>query len=462
MSASELWSATWPWLWPTALLAAWIAVSLVGVRRLLRWLERRSTGSSTLSERFVRRARQVLVGAAVAVGVVLWGIVVPTSDAVTRFLVRDVQPWLWPTVALAVWLVGMHAATRRAIAWLEQRTQRTTNQLDDAFTTALARPLSWLVALVGVAVWADLVPLPAGATSYVELGSKAVAVLVLIIFADGFVQAWMTRRAMHSKVLATSGGVLRSGARLLIWVLGLLMIISTMGIDITPILASLGLGSLAIGLALKNTLEDFFAGLLLAADQAIRVGDFVDIESGQGGWVLSIGWRTTRLRTRDDIHVIVPNSKLSQSTLFNRSLPQSEVSFTVDVGVHYASDLDHVARVAREVAKDVITTSPKAVAQFEPRVVYGEFGDSSINFRVWLRARSWDDHFGLRDAFIRALHPRFQAEGIVIPFPIRTLDVPAGTRVQIERVETRPEGASSSDRPRAEASAPPTNGGGVG
>ena len=139
------------------------------------------------------------------------------------------------------------------------------------------------------------------------------------------------------------------------------------------------------------------------------------------------------MRTRDDVVIIIPNSRLSQSTVVNRSMPSPEVSFKVIVGVAYDSDLATVATVTHTVAQSSQIEDTGAVTSYEPRILFHAFNDSSVDLTVWLRARSWEDHFRLRDAFIRRLHVRYDAEQINIPFPIRTLHVP--TEIPVATVD---------------------------
>ena len=223
-------------------------------------------------------------------------------------------------------------------------------------------------------------------------------------------------------MLATSGGVLRTTAKMVIYALGGLTVLSAIDIDITPIIASLGIGSLAIGLALQKTLEDFLAGLLIAADQPIRVGDFVQLQESVAGFVLSIGWRTVRIRTRDDQYIIVPNAQMAQATVINRSMPTSEVGFIVHLGVAFDSDLEQAREVILAVATRLQKEHPDAVSDFEARAVYTGFGASEVKMNVWMRSNSWRAHFRLQDAFVRAILPAFREAGITIPFPVRTLE----------------------------------------
>jgi len=200
-----------------------------------------------------------------------------------------------------------------------------------------------------------------------------------------------------------------------------MLILANLGISLTPILTTLGIGSLAVAIALQDTLGNLFAGLYIKADRPIEIGQYVRLESGEEGYVDAIGWRSTRIRMLPNNMVVVPNSKIVQSNITNYYLPDRELAVLVEVGVHYDSDLEKVERVTREVAKEVLQTVPGGVPHFEPFIRYHTFSDSSINFTVILRGREFVDNFLIRHEFIKRLHVRYQKEGIVIPFPIRTV-----------------------------------------
>ncbi|HWP59192.1 MAG TPA: mechanosensitive ion channel family protein [Candidatus Acidoferrales bacterium] len=202
---------------------------------------------------------------------------------------------------------------------------------------------------------------------------------------------------------------------------GGMIILDNLGVSLTPILTTLGIGSLAVAIALQDTLGNFFAGLYIKADRFIEVGQFVRIETGEEGYVDHIGWRSTRIRMLPNNTVIVPNSKLVQSIITNYDMPDRELAVLVQVGVHYSSDLEKVERVTSQVAKEIMQTVPGAVPSFEPFIRYHTFGDSSINFTVILRAREFVDNFLIKHEFIKRLQARYHQEGIVIPFPIRTV-----------------------------------------
>jgi small-conductance mechanosensitive channel len=207
----------------------------------------------------------------------------------------------------------------------------------------------------------------------------------------------------------------------LVAVLGLLVVLNGIGLSITPMLTALGVGGLAVALALQEPLANFFAGLFITLAGQIRVGDYVKLDSGQEGYVVDFSWRSTRLRMLANNLVVVPNAKLAQSIVVNHHLPSQDLAVLVEVGVDYASDLRQVERVVIEVGRRVMAEVPGGVPDFEPFIRYHTFADSSINFTVILRAKEFVDQYLIKHEFVKRLHTRFNDEGIVIPFPIRTI-----------------------------------------
>ncbi len=436
----EFFNDAWPWIWPTVALTAWISVFVYLARQSRRWLaERLSEDVFYRTEaRFVNNLLRLILLGLILLGLYVFFLVAPVGTTARQYVATEVRPWVWATLLVLAFLGFGFFGVRRSLIYLNNQAKRSDQRYDDAVVQALTRPLYVTVAVLGANLWASIVPMPEGLTVYIAAASETMVIVLIILFIDGLTQGWMIARADQSKVLRTSGVVLRTALRVALYTVGAVMILSSLGIDATPIMASLGVTSIAIGLALKTTLEDFIAGLLLAADQPVSVGDFVELEQGESGVVLSIGWRTTRLLTREDMHVIVPNSRLAASTLVNRSRPREEGKFVVEVGVAYHSDLDHVAEVTAEVATWLHREDPRAPKKFRPHVTYKEFGDSAVTLCVWLSARTWEEHWGLRDRFIRFLHKRYAEEGITIAFPTRTLDIPPGTVVRTEPVQAKP------------------------
>lgn len=146
------------------------------------------------------------------------------------------------------------------------------------------------------------------------------------------------------------------------------------------------------------------------------------LDSGEEGSVHDISWRTTVIQTLAGNLILVPNAKLTEMIVTNYTLQERGMAVTIGMGVHYASDLAKVERVTCEVAAEVMREAPGGVPDFIPSIRYHTFGESSINFSVTLRAKTFVDQFPIKHDFIKRIHARFAREGIVIPYPIRALN----------------------------------------
>lgn len=210
-------------------------------------------------------------------------------------------------------------------------------------------------------------------------------------------------------------------ASIFIYITGGIIILSHFNIEISPLIATLGIGSLAVGLALQGTLSNFFAGLHLVYDKPIKVGDYIEIDPQTAGFVEDIGWRSTRIRTLTNVRVIVPNSKLAESVIINDSLPEKQTYFPVSCGVAYSSDLEKVEKIAIEVGKRIQKSVPGAVPDYVPTVRFYNFGESNIEFNTFLLAKTPTDKFIIRHEFIKALKKEFDRKGIEISYPVRKI-----------------------------------------
>jgi small-conductance mechanosensitive channel len=326
------------------------------------------------------------------------------------------------TVSWAVGRILSAFVIARVPRWMAPRQQA----LAQSMAQVLRARLPWWFLLIGIWVSAGYWPLTAEGRLLVER----------TVFVLGAVSVTLAAAAAASHSIDTYGAVIapvlpvssltRNLAWSLVAVLGLLVILNGLGLSITPMLTALGVGGLAVALALQETLANFFAGLFITLAGQIRVGDYVKIDSGQEGYVADFSWRSTRLRMLANNLVVVPNAKLAQAIVVNHHLPSEDLAVLVEVGVDYASDLQHVERVVTAVGREVMMQVTGGVATFEPFIRYHTFADSSVNFTVILRAREFVDQYLIKHEFIKRLHARFEHEGIVIPFPIRTLARRAG------------------------------------
>ena len=246
--------------------------------------------------------------------------------------------------------------------------------------------------------------------------------IVIAKMTAGFVSIYVQRE----DVALPSTSIFRNLTKLLVFVIGIMVILQSLGISITPILTALGVGGLAAALALQPTLANLFSGLQIIAANQLHPGDYIKLDSGEEGYVIDVTWRNTTIRALKNNMIIIPNSKLASTIVKNYYQPQQEMSFLVQVGVSYESDLQKVEKITLEVGKEVMRKVEGGVPEFDPLIRYHTFDDSSINFTVVLRTKEYVGQYLLKHEFIKKLHERYNKEGIVIPFPIRTIQMEQG------------------------------------
>ena len=213
---------------------------------------------------------------------------------------------------------------------------------------------------------------------------------------------------------------------LTIYAVGTLIALDRLDVAISPLLAGFGIGGLAVALAVQPTLANFFAGTYLVTEGELKEGDFIELDGGPSGYVVDVGWRSTKIRSRFNNLVIIPNSKMAETIVTNYYSPTPAMNVIVTCGVSYDSDLAKVERAVLEVAQDVIERSPHAVSDVEPFFGFSVFGDSNIDFFVFLQANDRTGTFTLKSELIKKIRARFLEEGIEINYPVRRLVYPSG------------------------------------
>jgi small-conductance mechanosensitive channel len=237
----------------------------------------------------------------------------------------------------------------------------------------------------------------------------------------GYVHLYTTR----FRTALPSTTIFSNVTRLLVIVTGVLITLQTLGISITPILTALGVGGLAVALAMQDTLSNLFAGLQIIGSGQVKPGEFIKLDSGEEGFVVDVAWRNTTIRELSNNMIIVPNARLAASQIRNFDQPGKELAILVQVGVSYASDLANVESVTIDVARQVMRSVPGGVPGFEPFIRFHTFSDFSIDFTVIMRGTEFVDQYLIKHEFIKRLHERYKAESIEIPFPVRTVRIEA-------------------------------------
>jgi len=332
--------------------------------------------------------------------------------------------WVIVPVTFLVWVTILSFIKRWIFKAIQKVASKTKTKIDNIFVKAADLPLNLLIVTSGGAIIERMLPMATEAelTSYFLIGFKATTIIAIVLFVDRFLNSLIQEYSKDVEVLKSTGGIARGVIRLIVIGLGLLILLDSFGVSITPVLASLGIGSLAVALALQPTLENFFSGIQIVIDKPFKVGQFVKIDSGEEGYVHKIGWRSTWVRLLANNVIVLPNKVMVTSKILNYYYPETEMSTLVQVGVHYESDLEHVERVTIEVAKEAMQEVTGGVKTFEPFIRYHTFADFSINFTVILRVSEFVDNYLLKHEFIKKLHKRYAKEGINIPYPIRAIN----------------------------------------
>jgi small-conductance mechanosensitive channel len=204
--------------------------------------------------------------------------------------------------------------------------------------------------------------------------------------------------------------------------LALLVLLNLLGIPIAPILTALGVGGLAVALALQDTLSNLFAGFYVAIARQVRLNDYIKLNTNEEGYVTDITWRSTTIRTLGNNLIIIPNAKLAQAVVTNYYLPEKRVAIQVQVSVSYDSDIDLVERVLLDEATNAAASVPGMLADPAPSVRFEPgFGDSSLGFTIGCNVQEFADQFGVRHELRKLILKRFQREKIEMPFPTRTV-----------------------------------------
>lgn len=212
-----------------------------------------------------------------------------------------------------------------------------------------------------------------------------------------------------------SGSILVNLTRMAVWVVGGASVLGALGVAIAPLVTALGIGGLAVGLALQPTLENVFSGVQLIGSRQIAPGDFIRLENGDEGTVLDVTWRDTTIRKATNDIVIVPNAVLARATVTNFSTGDPTYVLVIPVSFASASDPDAIVRIALEVAREVVASVPEAVADEEPGVRFAEFAPPAASCNVTIRCVGYQERIAVRHEFIRRLAQRFASEGVEAP-----------------------------------------------
>ena len=329
-------------------------------------------------------------------------------------------PWAKYLAEIVLLVVGARIFHVVVIQKLKKWANRTSTTVDDAAVQLISSAIRPVLALAVVAAVLNMVELPA---RLLKFCNRTVTLLILITalyygarLCQLVLSAWLNRLPGRESLVDPA----RFFIRTVFAGMALMLVLDNLGISLTAVWTTLGVGSVAVALALQDTLSNFFSGVYLLLDRPVRVGDYVKLDSGDEGFVVALGWRSTRIKTLPNNVVVVPNAKLASAIVTNYSLPEPAMSLLVSVGTSYDSDPEQVERILIEEAKAAAQNTPGLMADPEPfvRFIPG-FGDSSLNFTLICRVATFVDQYLAQHEIRKRIFARFRQEGISIPFPQR-------------------------------------------
>jgi small-conductance mechanosensitive channel len=342
--------------------------------------------------------------------------------AVRDFLLRHWTQLVLPLCVLVLTLAVGYAAKRLLLRVLRGWAAHSRSQAPTIVTDALAGPFMIWILILGTHLATQSSDLPAAATRWVAKILLVLWILSLTIMASRLAGNLIRLRGIGVPGALPVTTLTQTLAQLAVVILGMLVLLNALGISITPILTALGVGGLAVALALQDTLSNLFAGFYVAVAGQVRLGDYIRLSTGEEGYVTDISWRSTTIRALANNLIIIPNSKLGQAIVTNFHLPEKRMATSIQVGVSYDADPDHVERVLLEEALSASREIAGMRAEPAPSITFDPgFGDWALGFTLNYQVEEFVDQYRVRHALRKRVLKRLRQEHIDMPFPTRTI-----------------------------------------
>jgi len=313
------------------------------------------------------------------------------------------------------------------IWWLKKKAEQTTTHLDEIILAAVGTPLViWIVLLsIYLALTQyDLVPSTLGRFSTSQIINAVFILLAawaVSAFLSNLIRTYGTLLAERTEAdLDRIIQILLIIVKYVIWFVVFLILLHIFEIDITALLAAAGIAGIAVALAAQDIIGNFFAGVVIATDKPFRLGDRVRIDTFFGD-VVSLGARSTRIRTMDSQIVTIPNSKVTSNVVTNYSMPDTTLKVRIPFSVAYGTDMDKVTGILLSIARDAVEKTPWVLSEPAPAVFLREFGESALNGQLTLWINDFSLQWEAEDWINREILRRFRKEGIEMPF--RQIDI---------------------------------------
>lgn len=309
--------------------------------------------------------------------------------------------------------------------WVYRITKHTETELDDKIVEAARGPVFFIILLSGLYLALDNLPFPLKiktiSDGIIYIFGVGVGLLLAYRVVNVFLE-WYTQsitKKTESQLGKEFLPLIEKIVFIFIFLTGLIIVLKHFNYDILSLITALGVTSLAIGLAAKDTLANMISGFTLMLDRPFRVGDRVQLASGEIGDVVEIGLRSTRIKTLDSNVLVVPNTELVNTKVINQCYPDKTIRGRIKIGIAYRSDIDK----AKQVMLDIARSHKQVLKEPVPFVLFTEFGDSALILLMFYWVYNCFDLFVIQDEINSQIKKRFEQEGIEIPYPVRTVYV---------------------------------------
>ena len=329
--------------------------------------------------------------------------------------ITQLKEWFWPLIiASGIILTGI-IVQKLIFLYVHRLSKRTRWKGGLVIISSLRGMIVLISVLTGVYLGLKASPLPQNVLDVVQKLHKVFEIFIITFITARLLTGLLKAYTHREEGMKRSISLFNSIIKILVYCIGGLIILQSLGISITPIITALGVGGLAVALALQDTLSNLFAGVHLTAAHIIKPGDYVLLSSNEEGAVNDINWRCTTLLTQSNNLVVIPNSKMASTIVTNYSLPTKNLDVSLSIGIAYGSDLDKVEKVSLEVAKAIM--AELGVTEETPSFRFKEFGHLAINCVISLTVHHFTQQNIMKHNLMKALYKRYQQEGIVIPYP---------------------------------------------
>jgi small-conductance mechanosensitive channel len=332
----------------------------------------------------------------------------------------------WIRYALEIVLLILAAGAVRIVSLrlLKRWTERLNWKHTQFLVMLVERTITPILGIAVVSACFNLFPLSGKLLAVLNRGFY-IAILIVVIYCVAragltLLNLWLNGKEGRESIREPA----QFFVRVVFATFGTMIVLENLGVSLTAVWTTLGVGSVALALALQDTLSNFFAGVYLRLDHPIGMGDYIKLESGEEGFVVERGWRSTRVRALSNNTVVVPNAKLASTIVTNFSLPDAHMSLLIPISVNVNSDPQQVESVLVEEAAKGVDTIPGLLSDSAPfvRFIPG-FGQFSLDFTLICSVRSYVDQYLVQHELRKRIYKRFRDEGIEFPIPQRDLHV---------------------------------------